>query len=163
MLSNWRLIAINDDSSAVGIFSIYSESVKLTITDGSVTKSVFGSQICNQPILGVVFLTEDSVMAQCFTKLQLEVLNCFKDIRKFQMKYSFSSYVGMAYEVCLRRSIPDIIADSFANPTENCILEGNKVAIIGREIGTYRYEFIIKDRKKFDKVISKYIIMRGRV
>lgn len=56
MLSNWRLIAINDDSSAVGIFSIYSESVKLTITDGSVTKSVFGSQICNQPILGGSFL-----------------------------------------------------------------------------------------------------------
>lgn len=162
MLSNWRLVAINDDSFAKGIFSIYSEPVKFTITDGSVTKSVFGSQISDQPVLGVVFLTEDSIMAQCFTKLQLEVMDCFKDIRKFKMKYTFSSYSDMAYEVCLRRSVPDIIADSFAKPTENCVLEGNKITIIGREIATHRYEFIIKDRKKFDKVISKYIIMQGK-
>ena len=113
-------------------------------------------------VSGVVALTEESVMAQCFNKLELEVLNCFKDIRKFKMKYTFSSYMDMSYEVSLRRSVPDIIADSYAKPDENCIIEGNKATIIGREIATYRYEFIIKDRKRFDKVITKYIIMRGK-
>ena len=163
MLSNWRLVAINDDGFAKGIFSVYSELVKFTITDGTVTKSIFGGQILDQNVLGVVPITEDSVMAQCINKLELEVLNCFKDIRKFKMKYTFNSYTDMSYEVSLRRSVPDIIADSFAKPDENCIIEGNKVTIIGREIATHRYEFIIKDRKRFDKVVTKYCIMRGRV
>lgn len=162
MLSNWRLVAINDDSFAKGFYSVYSELVKFTITDGTVTKSIYGGQIFDQKVLGVVPLTEDSVIAQCFTKLQLEVMNCFTDIRKFKMKYTFNSYSDMAYEICLRRSVPDIIADSFAKPDENCIIEENKVTIIGREIATHRYEFIIKDRKKFDKIITKYCIMRGR-
>lgn len=163
MLSSWRLIAINDDSLAKGCYNIYSELVKFTITDGSITESLYGHQIMERKVLGVVPFTDASVIAQCFTKLQLEVMNCFKDIRKYKIKYNFSSYPDMVYEVSLRRSVPDIIADSFAKPDENCIIDGNKVVIIGRELATYSYEFIIKDRKRFDKVISKYCIMRGKV
>lgn len=41
-------------------------------------------------------------------------------------------------------------------------LEGNRLEIIGRAIATYKFVFIIRNREKFDKLITKYCIMRGK-
>lgn len=42
MLSNWVLVAINDDTNANGCYHIHSEPVKFTVTDGNITESLYG-------------------------------------------------------------------------------------------------------------------------
>lgn len=68
----------------------------------------------------------------------------------------------MSAEVCIRKSVIDIIADSYSKPDENVTLEGDRLEIIGRAIATYKFVFIIRNREKFDKLITKYCIMRGK-
>lgn len=162
MLSKWILIAIDDKVTASGYYVIYSEVKKFTVTDGTITESLYGHQILERSILGVVPLTEKSILAQCFTKPQLEIIKCIKDIKRDKICYNFGSYPDLAYEVSTRRSIPDIIADSFIRPDDNFSLEGNKMCIVGRDFSTYRYDYIIEDRQKFDKAVTKYCIMRNK-
>lgn len=162
MLSNWILVAINDNATAKGCYNIHSEVVKFTVTDGSITESLYGQQILERRILGVVQLNEESILAQCFTKLQLDIIKCIKDIKKYKIRYNFGAYPDLAYEVSTRRSIPDIIADSFIRPDDNFSLEGNKMCIVGRTFETFRYDYIIEDRQKFDKAVTKYCIMRNK-
>lgn len=113
-------------------------------------------------ISGVVPLTEESVLAQCFTKLQLDIMKCIKDIKKYKIRYDFGAYPDLTYEVSTRRSIPDIIADSFIRPDDNFSLKDNKMCIVGRTFETFRYDYIIEDRQKFDKAVTKYCIMRNK-
>lgn len=84
----------------------------------------------NWRVLGVVQLTDVSVIAQCFTKLQLDIMKCIKEIKKYKVRYNFS-------------------------------LVGNKMCILGRAFETCRYDYIIKDRQKFDKAVTKYCINNG--
>lgn len=162
MLSNWVLVAIDDRATASGCYNIYSEVKKFTVTDGTITESLYGHQVLERSILGVVPLTEESVLAQCFTKLQLDIMKCIKDIKRYKIRYNFGAYPDLAYEISTRRSIPDIIADSFIRPDDNFSLEGNKMCIVGRTFETFRYDYIIKDRQKFDKAVTKYCIMRNK-
>lgn len=162
MLSNWVLVAINDDTTAKGCYHIHSEPVKFTVTDGNVTESLYGQQVLDKKVLGVVQLTDVSVIAQCFTKLQLDIMKCIKEIKKYKVRYNFGAYPDLAYDVSLRLSIPDIIADSFTRQDDNFSLVGNKMCILGRAFETCRYDYIIKDRQKFDKAVTKYCIMRNK-
>lgn len=113
-------------------------------------------------VLGVAQLTDVSILAQCMSKLQAEIVNCFASIKGYKCKYTFDCYADMLAEVCIRKSVIDIIADSYSKPDENVTLEGNRLEIIGRAIATYKFVFIIRNREKFDKLITKYCIMRGK-
>lgn len=163
MLSKWVLVAIDDNATASGVYDVYTKNVKFTITNGSTTRSLYGLQAIQIRVLGVVPLSDNkTVIAQCFTKPQLEIIKCIKDIKRDKIRYNFGSYPDLAYEVSTRRSIPDIIADSFKRPDDNFSLEGNKMCIVGRDFSTYRYDYIIEDRQKFDKAVTKYCIMRNK-
>ena len=76
-------------------------------------------------------------------------MKCIKDIKKYKIRYNFGAY-------------PDIIADSFIRPDDNFSLECNKMCIVGRTFETFRYDYIIEDRQKFDKAVTKYCIMRNK-
>ena len=89
-------------------------------------------------------------------------MKCIKDIKKYKIRYNFGAYPDLTYEVSIRRSIPDIIADSFIRPDDNFSLKGNKMCIVGRTFETFRYDYIIEDRQKFDKAVTKYCIMRNK-
>lgn len=86
-------------------------------------------------------------------------MKCIKDIKRYKIRYNFGSYPDLAYEVSTRRSIPDIIADSFIRPDDNFSLKDNKMCIVGRTFETFRYDYIIEDRQKFDKAVTKYCII----
>lgn len=163
MLSRWRLVSVNGDTNASGCYEIYSEPVSLVVTDDlGTTKAIAGNEIFKERIIGVAQLTEVSILAQCMSKLQAEIVNCFASIKGYKCKYTFNCYADMLAEVCIRKSVIDIIADSYSQPDENVTLEGNRLEIIGRAIATYKFVFIIRNREKFDKLITKYCIMRGK-
>lgn len=55
----------------------------------------------NWRVLGVVPLTEESVLAQCFTKLQLDIMKCIKDIKRYKIRYNFGAYPDLGIKELL--------------------------------------------------------------
>lgn len=164
MLSKWRLVSVNGDTNALGCYEIYSNACRLVVEDitTGIFETVSGQEIFKERIIGVAQLTEVSILAQCMSKLQAEIVNCFASIKGYKCKYTFDCYVDMSAEVCIRKSVIDIIADSYSKPDENVTLEGDRLEIIGRAIATYKFVFTIRNREKFDKLITKYCIMRDK-
>lgn len=164
MLSKWRLVSVNGDTNASGCYEIYANACRLVVEDitTGIFETVSGNEIFDKRIIGVAQLTEISILAQCMSKLQAEIVNCFFSIKGYKCKYTFNCYADMSAEVCIRKSVIDIIADSYSKPDENVTLEGDRLEIIGRAIATYKFVFIIRNREKFDKLITKYCIMRGK-